>query len=68
MKIITESNFLSEAKKSNLLLVEFRSELCAPCIRQSVVLEDLEKRIKVVKINFFIIFYFYGFNILKFVS
>jgi len=52
MIVINESNFLQEAKKSSLLLVEFKSTLCAPCIRQDVVLEDLEKRIKDGKITF----------------
>lgn len=52
MKVITESNFLTVAKQSNILLIEFKSELCAPCIRQDVVLESLESRIKNGRITF----------------
>lgn len=52
MIVLNESNFLEVARNSNLLLVEFKSELCAPCIRQNVILEDLEKRIKADKIRF----------------
>jgi len=52
MKVITESNFLTVAQQSNLLLVEFKAELCAPCIRQDVVLERLEERVKDGRITF----------------
>lgn len=52
MIVLTESNFLEKSKNIDLLLVEFKSELCAPCIRQTVVLEELEKSIKDNRITF----------------
>ena len=52
MIVLTESNFLTEARNHQLLLVEFRSELCPPCIRMDTIMEGLEQKIKGGRIAF----------------
>lgn len=52
MILLNESNFLHKSKENRLMLVEFYSDLCAPCIRMMPVLEKLEKKIKNDRITF----------------